>query len=94
MLRKFFNAIVLLPLAIVVVSFAVANRHMVKVSFDPINGADPVLSLNMPLFVVILLVGDRGRGRRRFGDLVPAAPLATRRPPSRGRCASGARGTR
>ena len=46
MLRKFFNAIVLLPLAIVVVSFAVANRHMVKVSFDPINGADPVLSLN------------------------------------------------
>jgi uncharacterized integral membrane protein len=60
MLRKFFNAIVLLPLAIVVVSFAVANRHMVKVSFDPINGADPVLSLNTPLFVVILLSAIAG----------------------------------
>jgi uncharacterized integral membrane protein len=55
MLRKIFNGLVLLPLAIVFVIFAVANRHMVRVSFDPINSADPALSLGMPLFVLILL---------------------------------------
>ena len=60
MLRKIFNGLVLLPLAIVFVIFAVANRHMVKVSFDPFNGADPALSLNMPLFVVILLAAIAG----------------------------------
>lgn len=60
MLRKIVNALVLLPLAIVFVVFAVANRHQVKVSFDPFNGADPALSLNMPLFVVILLATIAG----------------------------------
>jgi uncharacterized integral membrane protein len=60
MLRKIFNGLVLLPLAIVFVIFAVANRHLVKVSFDPFNGADPALSLTMPLFVVILLAAIAG----------------------------------
>jgi uncharacterized integral membrane protein len=60
MLRKIFNGLVLLPLAIVVVIFAVANRHMVKVSLDPFNGADPALSLSMPLFVLILLSAIAG----------------------------------
>ena len=60
MLRKIFNALVLLPLAIVFVIFAVANRHMVKVSFDPFNGADPAVSLSMPLFAVILLAAIAG----------------------------------
>jgi uncharacterized integral membrane protein len=60
MLRKIFNGLVLLPLAIVFVIFAVANRHAVKVSFDPISGTDPALSLSMPLFVVILLAAIAG----------------------------------
>jgi uncharacterized integral membrane protein len=60
MLRKFFNALVLLPLAIVFVIFAVANRHMVRISFDPFNSAEPALSLSMPLFVVILLAAIAG----------------------------------
>jgi uncharacterized integral membrane protein len=60
MLRKIFNALVLLPLAIVFVIFAVANRHMVKVSFDPFNGTDPALSLSMPLFAIILLAAIAG----------------------------------
>jgi uncharacterized integral membrane protein len=60
MLRKIFNALVLLPLAIVFVIFAVANRHMVRISFDPFNSAEPVLSLSMPLFVVILLAAIAG----------------------------------
>jgi uncharacterized integral membrane protein len=60
MLRKIFNGLVVLPLAIVFVIFAVANRHMVRVSFDPINTADPALSLSMPLFVLILLSAIAG----------------------------------
>ena len=60
MLRKFFNALVLLPLAILFVIFAVANRHMVRLSFDPFNGTDPALSLSIPLFVVILLAAIAG----------------------------------
>ena len=60
MLRKIFNGLVVLPLAIVFVIFAVANRHMVTVSFDPFNGADPALSLSMPLFVLILLAAIGG----------------------------------
>lgn len=60
MLRKIFNGLVLLPLAIVFVAFAVANRHSVKLSFDPFNSADPALSLSLPLFVVILLAAIAG----------------------------------
>jgi len=60
MLRKIFNGLVLLPLAIVFVIFAVANRHLVRLSLDPFNGDDPALSLKMPLFVVILLAAIAG----------------------------------
>jgi uncharacterized integral membrane protein len=60
MLRKIFNGLIVLPLAIVFVIFAVANRHMVRVSFDPFDTADPALSLGMPLFVLILLSAAAG----------------------------------
>lgn len=60
MLRKIFNALVLLPLAIAFVVFAVANRHPVTLSFDPFNSAEPAVSLSMPLFVVILLAAIAG----------------------------------
>ena len=60
MLRKFVNALVVLPLAIVFVIFAVANRHMVRVSLDPFDNADPALSFSMPLFVLILFAAIAG----------------------------------
>jgi len=60
MLRRFINALVVLPLAIVFVIFAVANRHMVRVSLDPFNNADPALSFSMPLFILILLAAIAG----------------------------------
>lgn len=60
MLRKIFNGFVLLPLALLFVIFAVANRHMVRVSLDPFNSADPAVSLSMPLFMVILLSAIAG----------------------------------
>jgi len=60
MLRKIFNALVILPLAILFVVFAVANRHIVTLSFDPFNSSDPALGVSLPLFVVIIAVAMFG----------------------------------
>jgi uncharacterized integral membrane protein len=55
MIRKIVNVAILLPLAVILVIFAVANRHWVTVSLDPFNSNDPSLGIDLPLFVVILL---------------------------------------
>ena len=55
MVRKIVNFAVLLPLAVILVIFAIANRHWVTVSFDPFNSNAPSLGIDLPLFVVILL---------------------------------------
>jgi len=60
MLRKIFNVLVILPLAILFVVFAVANRHVVTLSFDPFNYSDPALGVSLPLFVVIIVVAVFG----------------------------------
>jgi uncharacterized integral membrane protein len=54
MIRKIVRALVLVPLAILIVAFAVANREVVTVSFDPFDHAQPAFSLAMPLYVLIL----------------------------------------
>jgi uncharacterized integral membrane protein len=54
LLRKIIAVVVLLPLAIVMIAFAVANRQIVTVSLDPFGGSDSGLSL--PLFVLIILL--------------------------------------
>lgn len=54
MMRKIVRALVLIPLAIVLIAFAVANRQVVTVSFDPFDTADPAFSLALPLYVLIL----------------------------------------
>ena len=38
-MRKFFTALVVIPLGLIFIVFAVANRHFVTVSFDPFNAA-------------------------------------------------------
>jgi uncharacterized integral membrane protein len=59
-MRKFFTAVVLIPLGLIFVVFAVANRHLVTVSFDPFNSADPSIAVTLPLFVVIIAVAILG----------------------------------
>jgi uncharacterized integral membrane protein len=59
-MRKFFASVVLIPLALIFVVFAVANRHLVTVSFDPFNAVDPSLAVRLPLFVVLILVAIAG----------------------------------
>jgi len=60
MLRKIVNALVLIPLAVVFVVFAVANRHLVTVSFNPFDTADPSGAITLPLFVILILVAILG----------------------------------
>jgi uncharacterized integral membrane protein len=59
-MRKFFTALVVIPLGLLFIVFAVANRHWVTVSFDPFNSADPSVAVSLPLFVVILAVAILG----------------------------------
>ena len=56
MFRKIVATLVLLPLAVVIVALAVANRQMVTVSFDPFSTADPALALRLPLFALVFVV--------------------------------------
>jgi len=59
-MRKFFTALVVIPLGLLFIVFAVANRHLVTVSFDPFNSADPSVAVTLPLFVVIILIAILG----------------------------------
>ncbi len=59
-MRKFFTAVIVVPLLLLLVIFAVANRHFVTVSFDPFNATDPALAVAMPLFVLIIAVAILG----------------------------------
>ncbi len=59
-MRKFFTGLIVLPLGVLFVVFAVANRHWVTVSFDPFNSADPSVAVTLPLFVVIIAVAIAG----------------------------------
>lgn len=59
-MRKFLTYLIVVPLGLIFIAFAVANRHFVTVSFDPFNAADPALSANMPLFLLIIAVAVLG----------------------------------
>jgi uncharacterized integral membrane protein len=59
-MRKFFTAVVLIPLGLIFIVFAVANRHLVTVSFDPFNSTDPSVAVTLPLFVVIIAIAILG----------------------------------
>lgn len=53
MIRKLLFWLILIPLAIVILMFASANREMVTVSFDPFSAHAPAALVKMPLFVLI-----------------------------------------
>jgi uncharacterized integral membrane protein len=59
-MRKFFTALIVIPLGLLFIVFAVANRHVVTVSFDPFNSRDPSVGFTTPLFVVIIVVAILG----------------------------------
>jgi uncharacterized integral membrane protein len=80
---RFLKALILLPVAILVVLLAVANRAPVTLSLDPFSQDAPEFATTMPLFAVIfaavmvgvviggvaawLAQGKHRRARRQYG---------------------------
>lgn len=56
MFRKIVTAIILVPLAAIIIAFAVANRQAVTVSFDPFDTVQPAYAAALPLFVLIFIL--------------------------------------
>jgi uncharacterized integral membrane protein len=56
MFRKIVTAIIVVPLVVVIVAFAVANRQTVTVSFDPLSSAAPAYAATLPLFAIVFAV--------------------------------------
>ena len=62
-MKTFLRAVglVLLALiAILAIAFAVANRQVVAISFDPFSSGDPVFVLAAPLFLLVFLLVAAG----------------------------------
>lgn len=53
--RRFIAGLIGIPLALAFVLFAVANRKDVTISFDPFAPETPALSIDLPLFAIVLL---------------------------------------
>jgi uncharacterized integral membrane protein len=56
MFRKIVSAVILVPLAAVIIIFAVANRQSVTVSFDPFSTTSPAYAVTLPLFALIVVL--------------------------------------
>ena len=61
MFRKIVSALIVIPLAVVIIVFAVANRQSVTVSFDPFASIDhAALSIDAPLYAVAIVAAMLG----------------------------------
>lgn len=56
MFRKVITAVIVIPLAAIIIAFAVANRQTVTVSFDPFSAVSPAYAGTLPLFVLIFVL--------------------------------------
>ena len=56
MIRRFGKALFLVPLGLIIILFAVANRETVVISFDPLDSAQPAYAARLPLFLLILVL--------------------------------------
>jgi uncharacterized integral membrane protein len=52
-LRRILNWIVGVPIALIVIGFAVANRQWIEVSFDPFSRQAPFAAIAMPLWALL-----------------------------------------
>ena len=53
MLNRFMTIVVFIPLAIVLIALAVANRTPAAFTIDPFNPGNPGLTVTLPLFVYL-----------------------------------------
>jgi uncharacterized integral membrane protein len=55
-MKNLLKVIVLTPVALLLLVFAFANRHIVTVSFDPFVAGDiPAFAITAPLFLILIL---------------------------------------
>lgn len=52
-MKQVIRYLILVPLALVVILFAVANREIVTLSIDPFDAKDPALAVRLPLFAIM-----------------------------------------
>lgn len=52
-MKGFLKALFLIPLALVVVLLAVANRAPVRISLDPFAPSEPLYAVSAPLWVIL-----------------------------------------
>ena len=60
MLRKIVTVLILVPLALAIVMFAVANRAPVVIGFDPFGTQPPMFAFVAPLFLALLVALTAG----------------------------------
>lgn len=53
--NRLWTLLIVLPLAVILIVFAVANRQAVQISLDPIASDAPWFAVSMPLFVALFL---------------------------------------
>jgi uncharacterized integral membrane protein len=56
MIRRAATVLMAAAVALVLLSFALANRQTVTVSFDPFDQADPALAIVLPLYQLIFVM--------------------------------------
>lgn len=55
MYNRLLLIVIFIPLAVVLIALAVANRESVAFTLDPFNPGNPALTLQLPLFVLLFL---------------------------------------
>jgi len=54
-MSRFFQIVVLIPIAVVLVALAVANREAVRIALDPFDPVNTPYAVTVPLFAVVFL---------------------------------------
>ncbi len=54
-MKTLLKLIITVPLAVVLIAFALANRGLITIALDPLGLIDPPLSFTLPLFLPIFL---------------------------------------
>jgi uncharacterized integral membrane protein len=55
MYNRFVLIVIFVPLAVILIALAVANRELVDFTLDPFNPGNPALTIKLPLFVFLFL---------------------------------------
>jgi Ni/Fe-hydrogenase subunit HybB-like protein len=54
MMQRIFTVLVVVPVAVILIALAVANRELAIFTLDPFNPGNPALSIEIPLFALLL----------------------------------------